>query len=382
MPIDSTSIELPAMSEADSRRLDIDSKQQVIGQLLHDCGCEGVLVLNPANVRWLSSGAGPVGLFGRDELPGLYFSSHQRWLLASSTDSQRFFAEELDGLGFMLKEWHWSSSREQMLADLVYGRSVACDQVFRDCKPTGAFFVAERRRLTPYELERMTELGRTVAHAVEATARNFDWGDSEQEIAGHLAHRLLRHGVEPLGLQVTGDDRRREFRRRGFGADTVGHICTLQATGRRFGLHATACRTVSRSPLDDAQRAEFDAAFRLRAGHLVNGRISERVVGTLEAGRALMRPTEYEHDWFAAPPVMLTGREPSEGTFPIAAQDRWTAGWAAVWQERLGETAIVDTYVLNPDGWRLITPTNDWPVRRAVLPGQAFDFADVLVREV
>src|SRR5438105_3893081 len=108
--------------ESDARRLDIDAKQQLIAQLLHDCGCDGLLVLNPTNVRWLTSGAGPVGLLGRDEMPGLYFTPHQRWLLASSTDSQRMFVEELDGLGFMLKEWHWSASREQLLVDLVYGR--------------------------------------------------------------------------------------------------------------------------------------------------------------------------------------------------------------------------------------------------------------------
>ncbi len=381
MTTDSATIELPATTESNARRLDIEAKQQLVSQLLHDSACEGLLVLHPANFRWLTSGANPVGLFGRDEAPALYFNSHQRWLLASATDSPRLFAEDLDGLGFMLKEWNWSASREQMLGDLVFGRNVACDQPFRSCKSTGLFCVAERRKLSTHESERLAELGATVAHAVEATARNFDWGESEEEIAGQLGHRLLRHGTEPVALQVNGDDRGRRFRRRGFGSEPVEQCCVLQATARQYGLHVSVSRTISRSPPSDISRHEFDVALRWRAAHLANSRTGEFVMTTLQAGRDLLRPTEFEHEWRLAPPVMLTGREPSEGVFHIAAQDRWTIGWAAVWQERIGATAVVDTYLLETDGWRLVTPANDWPIRRALLPNHSFDFADVLVRE-
>jgi hypothetical protein len=226
----------------------------------------------------------------------------------------------------------------------------------------------------------LSELGQIVAHAVEATARNLIWGDSEEEIAGHLAHRLLRHGATPVALQVTGDGQG-EFRRRDFGPQAVEQSCVLQATVRKFGLHATVSRTVSRSPLDEARRAEFDTALRMRTSHLVNSRAGERVTAALEAGRNMLRPTPFEHEWWTTPPLMLTGREPSEGVFPMNATDRWTPGWAAVWQERIGGAAVVDTYLLGPDGWRLLTPTDDdWPVRRAVLPDREFNYADVLVR--
>jgi Xaa-Pro dipeptidase len=372
-------IEIPP--EADARRLDIDAKQQLVAQLLHDSGCEGLLVLHPPNFRWLTAGANPVGLFGRDELPGLFFNSHQRWLLASATDTPRYFAEELDGLGFQMKEWHWSTSREQLLADLVFNRKVVGDQPFRDCKNAGHLFAFERRKLSPYETNRLQELGHMVAHAVEATARNFAWGDSEDEIAGHLAHRLLRHGVEPVALQVTGDGRGREFRRRSAGSDVVEHSCMLQATGRKFGLHVTASRTVFRNHPEVRERNEFDAALRLRVSHLAATRVGERVASTLEAGKTLLRNTVFEHEWWLTPPLLLTGREPSEGVFLAGAQDRWHTGWAAVWQERIGAAAVVDTYVLTSEEWLGITPPMEWPIRRAVVPGRSFDLPDLLVRE-
>jgi Xaa-Pro aminopeptidase len=381
MPADDETLLLDAASESDGRRLDIDGKQQLVAQLLHDTGCEGLLVLHPPNFRWLTSGANPVGLYGRDELPGLFFNSQQRWLLAPATDTPRYFADELDGLGFQMKEWHWTTSREQLLNDLVFGRKVAADQGFRDCKNAGAFFAAGRRKLGPFEAERLTELGQMVAHAVEATARNFAWGDPEVEIAGHLAHRLLRHGVEPAGLQVTGDGRGRDHRRRGHGPEAVERCCVLQATGRKFGLHATASRTVFRGAPEQAEQHEFDAALRVRVTHLAMTKPGERVSSTIDAGKRLLRSTAYEHEWWLSPPLMLTGREPSEGVFLAGAQDRWTTGWAAVWQERIGAAAVVDSYLLNDEGWRPMTPPLDWPIRRAVVPGRSFDLADLLVRD-
>ena len=242
MPLDSQTLELPALADIDGRRLDIDAKQELVARLLEDCGCDGLLVLHPANFRWLTAGANPVGLIGRDEAPGLYFTVQQRWLLASGTDSPRFFAEELDGLGFHLKEWHWTMSREQMLADLIFGRKVAADQAFRDCKFAGAFFTSGRRRHSKYESERLMELGKLTAHAVEATARNFSWGDSEAEIAGHLAHRLLRHGIEPIALQVNGDGRGARFsspRLRGRRGGTFVRLAS-DRTKVRTSCHAVA----------------------------------------------------------------------------------------------------------------------------------------------
>jgi Xaa-Pro dipeptidase len=369
-----------ALGAVPARRFDVEAKQQLIARLLADCECDGLLVLHPANFRWLTAGASPVGLCGRDEAPALYLNPTQRWLVASATDTPRFFAEDLDGLGFQLKEWHWSASREQMLADLVFGRKLAADQPFRDCKHVGTFFASERRKLTAFEGERLSDLGRAVAHAVEATARNFAWGDTEEEIAGQIAHRLMRHGVEPINLQVSGDGRGRVFRRRGYQPDPVNHWCVLQATGRQFGLHATAARTVYHGQPDDSWRPEFEVCLRLRVVHLATARAGERVAVSLDAGKALLRPTDHEHEWRLAPSVCLTGREPSEGVFLAGAQDRWTSGWAAVWQDRIGAASVVDTYLMGDSGWKAITPATDWPVRRAVMMSHVFVVPDVLAR--
>ena len=76
--------------------------------------------------------------------------------------------------------------------------------------------------------------------AVEATCRNFDRGEKEADVAGHLAHRLFREGVVPVDLRVSGDDRLERHRQPVFKAAPIHHRATVTVTGRRFGLCATA----------------------------------------------------------------------------------------------------------------------------------------------
>ncbi len=44
-----------------------------------------------------------------------------RWLIAGNADSQRLFDEEIDGLGFQLKEWPWHWGRDRLLTELCHG---------------------------------------------------------------------------------------------------------------------------------------------------------------------------------------------------------------------------------------------------------------------
>src|SRR5208282_5354605 len=119
---------------ATDRRSDVDAKQARVAALLAEVGCEGLLVFEPENLAWLTSGATARGILDPAAQPALYFSAEQRWLLCSNVDSQRLFDEEIDGLGFQLKEWPWHWGREQLLADMCPGRRLASDRAVVDSK--------------------------------------------------------------------------------------------------------------------------------------------------------------------------------------------------------------------------------------------------------
>jgi hypothetical protein len=151
------------------RRADIDAKQMQMTALLQEIDCEGLLILDPENFAWLTSGASARGVQNAQELPALYFSADQHWVISSNVDSQRLFDEELSGLGFLLKEWPWYWGREQLLQEICAGRKIACDRTFGAAKLVGDQLAPMRRILSPYEQACYETLGPLVSHALEAT---------------------------------------------------------------------------------------------------------------------------------------------------------------------------------------------------------------------
>lgn len=363
-----------------ARRADVDAKQEQVGRVLEAMECEAALLLMPAHVTWFTAGMNVRGLIADSERPGVYTNGRQRWLLCSNADSQRLFDEELDRLGFQLKEWNWEGGRADLLMSVTAGKKLAADRPFPGTHP-----VAERLRplvrvLSAVEGEDYRALGSRVAHAVEATARTIRPGMTEEEIAGHLGHRLLHRGVEPAAVSVTADDRGAKFRRAGFTDAAVTRACVLQATGQRGGLYATAGRAVCFGEAPEEFRKGYERALRLAALF----RAASVPGGTMKSARAgaplVLAGTSHEFDGRLAPPGFGTGRFPAEELRRAGQDEPFAAGQPLVWQPRVGPAAVVDTVVVTPDGPDCVTPPTDWPFKRVTIAGRSHDIPDVLVR--
>jgi Xaa-Pro dipeptidase len=364
------------------RRAGIEAKQDVVGAVLEQLGCEAAVLLMPAHVAWFTGGANVRGLLAETERPAVFTNGRQRWLACSNVDTHRLFDEELDGLGFQLKEWQWTCGRAALLSEITAGKRVAVDRPFPGQPLLTEQLRPHLRRLSAHDRERYLALGAVLAHALEATARAVAPGEPEQEVAGHLAHRLLRHGADAVGLSVTADDRGQKFRRVGFTPATVGGVCTLQASAGRDGLYATASRTVSFGRPPDAFRRDYAAAARVAAVYQSLSVPGETVTTAADAGRRVVGP-EYEYEWRRSQPGYGAGWFPVEELRRLGADDPLAAGQPVVWQARVGAAAVVDTVMVASAGAWAVTPPDMtvWPYKRFTLNGRAFDVPDVLARE-
>ena len=177
--------------------------------------------------RW--PGSPPAAIWARISAPDrrsilLFINRTSRAVIADNVQSCRVFEEELAGLGFQLKERPWYDDPYQVVAELCHNKRVATDlggTAARRSRREADALRALRRRLTALERQRLRELGRTLTLAVEATCRNFDRGEREADVAGHLAHRLIREGVVPVDLRVASDDRLARFRQPTFKASPI-----------------------------------------------------------------------------------------------------------------------------------------------------------------
>jgi Xaa-Pro aminopeptidase len=233
--------------------------------------------------------------------------------------------------------------------------------------------------LTAYEQEEYRALGRLVAHAVEATARNITRNSTEEEVAGQLGHRILHRGAEPVAISIAADGRGAKYRRSGFTPSPVKQSCVLQATAQRGGLFATASRTVSFGAPADELRTAYDLALRLAAVYRAQARPEETMTTARKAGQSLLAGTDFEFEHRFAQTGYGAGRFVAEELRRAGQDERFAAGQALVWQPRVGTAAVVDTVLVANDGGECVTPPTEWPFKRVLIRGKTQDIPDILI---
>jgi hypothetical protein len=368
--------EQSAVAPADSRldrRLDLDEKQAWVGSFLQQVDCDGLLVLEPENFAWLTSGGSARGALEPDAQPALFFSPQQRCVICSNADTQRLFDEEIDGLGFQVKEWPWYWRREQLLADLCQKRRVACDRVFQECKPVGDQLRQRRRTLSAYERACYRSLGQLLAHAIEAVCRNLVPHQTEREAAGQIGHRLLHRGAFPIAISVAADGRSRIYRQGGFTSTAISRYCVLTATARKYGLYATASRSMSFGAPEEAFKKEHEAACKIAATYVGASWADAVPKAILSTGRHIYQTNSHEHEWRLSPQGFVTGRTAVEQPLLPSTEDLLQTSWAVTWRPSVGAALSCDTYVITEKGPEIVTPAQAWPLMRIRFHG-----ADIL----
>jgi Xaa-Pro aminopeptidase len=362
------------------RRADVDSKMALVAALLQECGCDGLLILEQDNLAWLTSGAIARGILDPRELPAVYCNGDARWLLSSNVDSQRMFDEEIDALGFQLKEWPYHWGREQLLADLCQNRKVACDVPHGECIVVGEQVRRLRRKLTVYEQACLQAVGTIVTHAVEATCRTMEPGLSEREMAAQVSHRMMHRGAQVLHVGIGVDGRPRRYRQHGYTGAILSRHAVVSATGEKYGVCATATRAVAFGETDPDFRKDHNAVCKVAATYLASTWPEAVPREILLAGRRIYLLAGYEHEWMLAPQGFVTGRAAVELPLLPQTEELFQASWVVTWTPSAGAARGGDTYLITDQGPKLMTPTEVWPLKRIRVQGAEFVHPDILQR--
>jgi hypothetical protein len=362
------------------RRSDVDAKQAAIAQLLTESACDGLLILAPENFAWLTSGGAARGVVDKEAMPALYYNAEGRWVLCGNVDTQRLFDEEIDGMGFQLKEWNWHQGRASLLEDLCQGRKTACDVSFKECQVVGTRLQAMRMPLSDYEQACYKALGQIVSHALEATGRSLNVGDTEREIAGQLSHRLIHRGALPIMMTVAADGRSRVYRQGSFTGTAIRSYCVMTVCARKYGLSARASRAVSFGQPDPLFRKEHDSACKVSATYVASSWPDSVPRQILASGQRIYQLMGAEYDWYLCPQGQITGRLPVEFELTPNHEQLLQANSAVVWHASVGAAVSCDTFLISEDGPRAVTPPENWPLKRIRIQGAEFVRPDLLIR--
>ncbi len=365
-----------------ARRADVEEKHHRVIAFLDRCGYDALVLSRADSAAWFTSG----GELGRTSLGGdpasvaLFINRHCRAVLCDNVESARVFEEELAGLGFQLKERAWHEDAMRTLSDLARNKKLATDAPL----PLGTDELARLRplrySLTRLERQRMRELGRTLTLAVEATCRNFRPGETEADLAGHLAHRLLREGVVPVDLRVAADDRLARYRRPTFKNVEIERRATISAVGRRHGLCASVTRIVSFGPVPKAVRDAHGLAAMVDATCIYFSRPGETIGGAFRRARRIYEKFDHADEWTLDDQGAIIAYSPNEVTLLPESLLTITPNTALCWSPSVGPARSEDTVVIDSRGYEVVTEAQVWPKMEVVVKGFAISRPGILER--
>jgi Xaa-Pro aminopeptidase len=366
------------------RRDDVELKHNQIRDFLNATDHDAVVLGLADSVAWFTSG-GDLGLDLISEPSAilLYINRSSRAVIADNVESGRVFEEELAGLGFQLKEHPWHEDRARVVAELSHNKRLVTDLgqngvelARRENDPLRRL----RRRLTPLERVRLRLLGRTLSQAVEATCRNFDRGEREADVAGHLAHRLIREGVTPLDLRVASEERQVRFRQPPSKAAPIRRLATITVTGRRHGLCASLTRTVSFGEVDNAFRADFALAAMVDATCIFFSRPGQIVSEVFRRAKRIYEKFNHPQEWLLDYQGNLVGYSAREAVLRPESNLMLESDVAIAWSPSVGAARAQDTVVIDSRGYEVVTAVKDWPQIEVSVKGYPIQRPGILVR--
>ncbi len=365
------------------RRDDVEEKHRRICDFLDATGHDAVVLGRADSIAWFTSG-GDLGQDLGGELGSvqLFINRTCRAVITDNVQSARAFEEELAGLGFQLKERAWHDDPGQIVGQLSRNKKIATDLCLESTPWTRKLDCLRslRQPLTGLERQRMRELGRTLSAAVEATCRNFVKGEKEADIAGHLAHRLIREGVIPVDLRVAGDDRLERFRQSTFKSVPIEKRATITVTGRRFGLCASLSRTVSFGPVEPEYRAKHLVATMVDASCFYFSRPKEKVSEVFRRAKRIYEKFDHPHEWTLDYLGHVIGYAPREILItpdsPFVLRD----DTALCWSPSVGAARSCDTVVIDSRGYEVVTAARNWPQIDVAVKGYVIHRPGILER--
>lgn len=373
-----SSAEMPVTNP--DRSADIELKQKLVAEFLTSHQYDALLLQNPANFSWFTSGGNCARSGSSEAMAALFITPEARVVVTTNVASPQLFDHELSGLGFQLKERDWSEPRHGLIDDLCRGRTVASDSGWPGTHDVSVQLTNMQLPVTALEAERLRELGRQLAHAIEATCRQCGHGQTEAEIAGHLSHRLMKNQIVPERIQILADGRSARYRHWTYGADTVDSVVTVAAVGRRWGMCLGAARTVSFGTAPAAVRDAYQRAVLVHAAGMYFSQPDWELFEIWNRIQRIYEKYGLVDEWRQAEQAEVIGYRPSEIPVVSKSEFRLSPRTAVHWHPSVGPAMVADSILVTDKKCELLTPTENWPKLRVEVKGEPITCPGILRR--
>ncbi|TBL73274.1 M24 family metallopeptidase [Paenibacillus thalictri] len=333
-----------------------ERKLAQIREQLKRQGLDGLKLGLQKNVSWLLGGRSHVNTASEPACCVLVVTGDHCHVVVNNIEAERLLEEEIGEtsahklLDVHIWPWQIPAARERILADI--------SGELRNMKSDAEWehqLIALRSIIDPQQMEQWRDVGRLTAEAIEQAAMEISLGQSEYEIAGHLARHCWERELDPIVNLIAVDERiftRRHPLPTGL---RLSRYAMLVVCARSKGLIASATRLVHFGAIDETLKrkhaavAEIDARLidATRSG-IAYSELYERITG-------FYRDAGYPDEVAKHHQGGLTGYATRERTAVPGETMVVAARQAYAWNPSIAGVKSEDTIITTDDRPELIT---------------------------
>jgi Xaa-Pro aminopeptidase len=361
------------------------TKHGRVAEVLAKHGLDGVLLSRRCNFNWYTCGArNYVGTADDVGNSTLLVTREGAAVLATNIEATRLAAEELSERGIETVSYAYfdAADRARALEKAVGRRRVAADVPVPGIEAARLppEFNPLRWALTAGEIVRYRAVCQDAVAALETAARRAEPGQTEDDLAGLLAHEVRRRGCLPWVLLVAADERIDRHRHPLPAGNRVERRFMLVIGAERGGLVAACSRLVHFGKLPAELQARHRAVCTVDAALISATRPGARLGDVFAEAQAAYAHAGFPDEWrlhHQGGSIGYLPREvkagPGETTAALAAQ-------AFAWNPSITGTKSEDTILCTTCGPQVLAAPTDWPRVRAEWKGFGIDRPAILAR--
>lgn len=225
---------------------EIEIKRNKLLKLIEIKNISGILLSKKCNFRWLTGGHDNNVIRTEDSpLVYLYIDKSGNYIIATKSDADRVFNEELNGLGFQLILYNWYDENIEDVIKNISGNSfIGCDYSNNSFMNLEYNLTKLRIDLTDCEVNVIKEFSKNYSNMLTDFCLKLKAGLTEKEIADDLEHFFKSYNINFPVLMVGSDDRIYKFRHPIATNKKVKKYLLIATVAELYGLHISISRSV------------------------------------------------------------------------------------------------------------------------------------------
>jgi len=358
---------------------EFELKQERIRALLDERRLDALLLQCPSSFAWATCGAASyVNLAAAASVGSLLITPSARYLITNNIEAPRLREEEkleAQGWEFRVAPWHTANGT---VIELTRGLRLGCDGPYPGAVDLSADMARLRASLLPQEGERLRALGRICAEAMEGAIRAICPGQTEHEIAGLLAHEVVRRGAQPIVNLVASDERVFHFRHPLPTDKKLVKYAMLVLCGRRWGLVCSITRLVHFGRLPDELVRRMEATARVDATFIAATRPGQALGQVFARAQTAYAAAGFADEWQLHHQGGLAGYEPRECIGVPGSTEIVSVGQAYAWNPSITGVKSEDTILVGQENNEILTEIANWPTLSVAVDGQTIQRPAIL----